>query len=419
MHTEPVLRAVYRGGRIAEAPARPLPRGPILLGRQPSGARQVLAFPEDSMQSRTHCTLRRDGATLLCVDRNSRNGTWVNGQRITRTALRDGDVLRLGDTLFVLRFVDPDAPDGDVPELVGVAPAMAELRRTLALVGPSRATTVLLGESGSGKGVSARALHRLSGRPGPFVSVNCAALPSDLVESLLFGHVAGAFTGADRDQLGHFRAADSGTLFMDEVGDLPPRLQPKLLHALEDGAVVPVGATRPVDVDVRIVAATSVDLRVAVEEGRFRGDLFARLAEFVVDLPALRDRPDDVLPLLASFLEGASGRLSPDLAEALLVWGWPYNVRELKNAATQLRVRGQAEAQLTVPMVPALSAHLDALRGAVEPRAAEPPDRERLEALLRQHEGVVARVAGALGLSRRHVYRLLDKHGFDPSSFRS
>ncbi|MCB9676390.1 MAG: sigma 54-interacting transcriptional regulator [Alphaproteobacteria bacterium] len=410
---EPTLRVVFREGRPVDEPPVELARGALLIGRSPSGATNLLAFPADRMQSRTHCTIRRDRGGLVCADQQSHNGTWLNGRRIDRAPLDDGDVLRLGDTFIVVRLgaAPPDAP---VPELVGDAPGVASLRATLHQVAPTRAITVLLGESGVGKGASARALHRLSGRRGPFVSVNCAAIPDNLAESLLFGHVRGAFTDASADQTGYFRAAHGGTLFIDEIGDLPALLQPKLLHALEDGAVVPVGSTRPQPVDVRIVTATSADLRLAVEEKRFRGDLYARLAEFVIELPPLRDRPEDVLKLLARFLEPGLAPIDPDLVEALLTWDWPYNVRELKNVATQLSVRGRGTEALTRSMVPDLDTSPE-----TAPRApGRTPDRDALVESLARHAGVVSEVARELGLSRRHLYRLLDKHGLDPADHR-
>ena len=409
----PRLQVVFRDGApVASAPVQ-LERGPLLLGRKPSGARQLLAFPEDPTQSRTHCTLRRDGDALLCIDQGSHNGTFVNGVRIDRARLRDGDCLRIGDTFLVVRL-GAVPPDVALPELAGGAPSMAQLRSTLAKVAPTRAITVLLGESGVGKGTSARALHRLSGRPGPLVSVNCAAIPDALAESTLFGHVRGAFTDASTDQPGFFRAAHGGTLFIDEIGDLPAPLQPKLLHALEDGVVVPVGSTRPVPIDVRIVAATSADLPAAVADKRFRGDLYARLAEFVLTVPPLRERPEDVLALLERFLDPGLPPLSPDLVERLLAWHWPYNVRELKNVATRLSVVGPGRDVLGPELVPTVERAQEETPSPATPS----PDRERLEALLVAHQGVVSDVARALGLSRRHVHRLLRKHELAPDAYR-
>jgi DNA-binding NtrC family response regulator len=214
-------------------------------------------------------------------------------------------------------------------------------------VARANATVVLLGESGTGKGQSARALHRMSGRRGPFIAVNCAAIPEALAESMLFGHKMGAFTGATRDEPGWFRAAHRGTLFIDEIGDMPAALQPKLLHAIEDGAVTPVGSTRPEAINVRIVAATSADLQEAVSEKRFRGDLYARLAEIVVGVPSLRERCEDVLPLLGHFLGEDAPPVSADLAERLLGYRWPFNIRELKNVATELKIRGAGQDLLT------------------------------------------------------------------------
>jgi transcriptional regulator with PAS, ATPase and Fis domain len=288
---------------------------------------------------------------------------------------------------------------------------------------------LLLGESGAGKEVAARALHRLSGRSGPFVPVNCGALSESLAESLLFGHVAGAFTGA-RAQPGFFRAAQGGTLFLDEIGELPPALQPKLLRALEERAVVPVGATAAVPCDVRLLAATNRDLQQAVRHKEFRGDLYARLAEIVLGVPPLRERREDVLMLLLCAYGPPAPLLTSRLVDALLRYAWPFNVREVFKLATQLRVCG-AEPPLDLDLV---ADRLGEVAGAEEgqedeadvgtetrtgePGRAPPPDREQLISLLLQHKGVVSQAAQAIGWSRRQVHRWIAQHGIDLRTLR-
>ncbi len=216
---------------------------------------------------------------------------------------------------------------------------MQRVRRLIERVAPSSTSVLIRGESGTGKELVARAVHTRSRRAaGPFVPVNCAAVPEQLLESELFGHRRGAFTGADEARVGLFREADGGTLFLDEIGEMSARLQPKLLRALQEQVVRPVGGDREVPVDVRVIAATHQDIPKAIEAGRFRADLFYRLDVIGIDVPPLRARGDDVLRLAERFLaaicarEGTARRLEPSALEALMLYGWPGNVRELRNA---------------------------------------------------------------------------------------
>ncbi|MFN8665604.1 MAG: sigma 54-interacting transcriptional regulator [Gemmatimonadaceae bacterium] len=222
--------------------------------------------------------------------------------------------------------------------IVGRSPQMQRIFRLIDLLHDNDATVLVTGESGTGKEMVARALHVRSGRRGPFVAVNCAALPSELLESELFGHVRGAFTGAVRDRAGRFEAADGGTLFLDEIGDMPPALQVKLLRVLQDHTFERVGDSRTRTADVRVIAATHVDLMAAVATGRFREDLFYRLRVVPIHVPPLRERRDDLTLLIPHLLErigqrrGRALRLSPAALDALVSWEWPGNVRELENA---------------------------------------------------------------------------------------
>ncbi|MBC7174448.1 MAG: nitric oxide reductase transcriptional regulator NorR, partial [Polyangiaceae bacterium] len=224
--------------------------------------------------------------------------------------------------------------------LVGASPAMERLRGEIALVAPTDFTVLITGETGVGKELVARALHAESKRAAePLIYVNCAALPESMVESELFGHVRGAFTGAESHRLGKLEVADGGTLFLDEIGELPPAVQPKLLRALQNGEVQRVGADRAHRIDVRVLAATNRDLEQEVAEGRFRADLFHRLNVFRIAVPPLRDRPSDVPRLVGSFCEDLRVRLgtgpvrvSQAALHALCAHGWPGNVRELENA---------------------------------------------------------------------------------------
>ncbi|MGK3984792.1 sigma 54-interacting transcriptional regulator [Sorangium sp. So ce136] len=427
------LRLVYSSEDIVSPPVLFTPsRGATPVGRDvESGIR----LPRDGRASRLHATLHSSAlGQLRVVDEKSRNGTHVNGRRVDEALLEDGDVLSIGDSYFVVRAEAEQQADAPVPSLVGDAPSMRALRAAIHRVGPTAVTVLLLAESGCGKEVVARAVHDASRRRGPFVAVNCSAIPEGLAESQLFGHLANAFSGAVA-RPGLFRAADGGTLFLDEVGDLPQAVQPKLLRVLQDRMVLPVGATSPVACDVRIVAATNRDLTADIAAHRFRGDLFARLSEFPLGIAPLRERREDVLPLLEHALGAPRPRISAALAEALLLHSWPFNVRELLGLAAQLRIRGgEAEVldlelvadRLAPPSSPGEAAA--ASRATTSPpdpgpmsdadEREPPPDRAQLEELLRAHRGVVADIARAMRRSRKQIYRWISHHGLDVQRFR-
>lgn len=226
--------------------------------------------------------------------------------------------------------------------IVGISPGMEQVFQVVRKVADTEATVLITGESGTGKELVAKSIHSLSTRRNrPFVPINCAAIPRELLESELFGHVKGAFTGAVRDKVGKFEAADGGTLFLDEVGELPVDLQPKLLRALQERVVEPVGGTNSRKIDVRVVAATNVDLEKAIEDGAFREDLFYRLSIIPVHLPPLRERADDVVLLIRHFTSkhgGAGVNFTPKALEALKSYHWPGNVRELENTIERLLI---------------------------------------------------------------------------------
>jgi len=419
----PTLRLLFHGGRVAGGERWPLPAGVTRIGRNVSGP-DAISLPGDRTLSRAHATIERRGVALTLRDDGSANGTSREGVRVDEAPLADGDLVRLGDVFLLVRCEPPDLQDWPIEGLVGGSPAMMALRDALSRFGESEAKVLLLGESGTGKGVCARALHALSDRGGPLISINCAAIPLALAESALFGHRAGAFTGATADSEGYFRAAHGGTLFIDEIGDLPPALQPKLLHALEAGEIIPVGATRPEPCDVRVVAATSLYLVEAVRAGHFRGDLYARVAELVLPVPPLRARREDVLPLMARALGPDAPPLSPELVARLLAYRWPFNVRELEKIATELAIRGAGRERLEPELIEARLQAFEAPAPAPAPEPPAPatprgpPDREALEEALRAHRGVVSDVARATGRSRKQVYRWLTKYGLDPEDYR-
>ncbi len=261
--------------------------------------------------------------------------------------LQDGDVLELGQTLFVYREIEEDAPgrasDLDASSLattpMGLAtldPTLARRFDRLARMASSPLSVLLLGETGTGKEVLSRAIHTLSKRPGPFVAVNCGAIPHNLVESHLFGHVRGAFSGAVTAEPGMIRSASGGTLLLDEIGDLPASSQAALLRVLQEGEVVPVGSAQATKVDVRVLAATHMPVEELVERGTFRRDLYARLAGYTFSLPPLRGRAVDLGLLVAALLTSGKldgqkeVRLHHTAARALVRHDWPMNVRELE-----------------------------------------------------------------------------------------
>ncbi len=303
-------------------------------------------------------------------------------------------------------------------ELIGKSPAMQHAVELLETVAPARSTVLLLGESGTGKEVFARALHQLSGRAeGPFVAVNCAAIPDALLESELFGHERGAFTGAVARRDGKFQLAHGGTLLLDEIGDLPLPLQGKLLRALQEGEVERVGGGRPQTVDVRVIAATNRDLRAEVAAGRLREDLYWRLDVIRIELPPHRERDGAVPAVAHHFLRrfSASNRrelhgFEPAALDALCAWRWPGNVRELENVIERAVVLARGD-RVSVADLPA---HLQSVTPA--PRQLSFPvgtplaeiEQAAIEATLRMTGGDKRRAAALLGIAVRTIYRKLD-----------
>ncbi|SEN41618.1 nitric oxide reductase transcriptional regulator NorR [Halomonas caseinilytica] len=326
--------------------------------------------------------------------------------------------------------------------------AMRQFDRAIELVAPTDMSVLLHGETGVGKELAVRALHRRSRRhQGPLVQVNCAALPESLIESELFGHRRGAFSGATEDRRGHFAMADGGTLMLDEIGELPLALQPKLLRVLQEGEIQPLGCETPRKVDVRVVAVTNRDLHVEVEAGRFRADLYHRLSAFPLHVPPLRERPEDIPLLVGHFLEvnrvrlGLHNlRLQAEAETALLAWRWPGNVRELEHtlARAALRALGeqglvatsdrrQAVALITrehldLPDDATASACLDVRQGSSESSASLEPSlslkeateafqRRHIQASLRDHDGNWAAAARSLGMDPGNLHRLARRLG--------
>jgi two-component system, NtrC family, response regulator GlrR len=309
-------------------------------------------------------------------------------------------------------------------EIVTASPAMDALLAEARLAAQSEASLLIQGESGTGKELLARAIHRASPRRDkPFVAINCGAIPAELLESELFGHLKGAFTGAGRDHPGLFLSAEGGTVFLDEIGDMPVQLQVKLLRVLQEGEVRPVGATETRKVDVRILSATHCKLEEAVASGEFREDLYYRLNVVSLMLPPLRERREDI-PLLAQhFLSALTEKyqrrirgFAPDALEMLAAADWPGNIRQLHN------VLEQCVALCTTPTIPAtlVARALRDKPAEIQPlaEARSAFERDYLINLLKLTRGQVSEVARLAGRNRTEVYRLLQRHGLTPALFK-
>lgn len=384
---------------------------PILIGRDAAQCGVVLADPD---VSRRHCEVR-GGGTPRVADLGSRNGIRVEGSVVTEATLTDGAVLRVGTSIaVVVRAPDLDTLEAPFTALVGNSyygsGRLAAVLRQVARLAERDESMLILGESGSGKEQIANYVHQMSARQGPFVAFNCSTIRGDLAAATLFGHVPGAFSGATRASDGALRTAERGTLFLDEVGELPLDVQPMLLRCLEQREVVPVGASRPVPITARIVCATHRDLEKRIRAKRFREDLYHRLATYRVALPPLRRRREDILALFCHYSGRPSAELSAGFVERLLLHEWSGNVRELRNLARSLTA--------TVPQSVTLTGrHLEDILAATESQA-EPPRAVAArdlsagdwKALFQKHRGVAAEISRATGIPESTVKRYLKQH---------
>lgn len=380
----------------------------------------------DTTVSREHVTLTLGTDGLTVRDSGSRNGTLLGGARLRDALLTSDVVLALGTTTV---SVELDSGLSDIAiatrerfgDALGVSTSMRHVFAVLERAATTDVTVLLEGESGVGKEVLARAIHDESARrDGPFVAVDCGAIPAGLIESELFGHARGAFTGAGQERLGLFEQADGGTVFLDEIGELPIEMQPKLLRFLELRQVRPVGATGERKVDVRVVAATNRHLASAVADGSFRKDLFYRLAVARVVVPPLRDRVDDIEPLatmlLRRTLRSASAELAPDIAAMLRSHRWPGNVRELKNVVERHALLGVRDrANLFDGEAPAGATANEALWSMpfhdAKRTVMDDFERSYLTRALEASGGVVVRAVERTGITRPTFYRMLERLG--------
>jgi transcriptional regulator of acetoin/glycerol metabolism len=414
------LHAVFpvHAARLIPIPAH----ARLLIGREES-CQVVVQSPH---VSRAHAELIASAGELTIVDRESLNGAHVNGERVARQRLEVGDVLRVGDWLAIVARESASCRDNSGVEPVAAGfwagPTLRRALRPLQAIAKTDLPIVLLGPTGAGKERAARAVHEWSGREGPFVAVNCAAIPTDLAEAELFGFRKGAFTGADRAGVGHLRAAHRGTLLLDEVSDLPLALQAKLLRAVEQNEVQPLGDSQATPIDVRILAASQLPLAEHVAAERFRADLRARLEGFVSELPALTDRREEIpalfVHLLARRLGSKPPELDPLLVERLLLHPWPGNVRELELLARRLLGLHGHESQLELRHL--VGTGLEAASAQRDEAFSSERNLHLLVEGLRKYEGNLTKAAAIAGISRQRAYRLIsERPDLDLSSFRA
>jgi DNA-binding NtrC family response regulator len=429
------------GGTSVRAPGGPALLGPVRLRIREGGRERAVSLDRDSLTlgkdpsndvvlsdpfvSARHLRLeRRDGRWRL-RDLGSTNGTLLSGVRVAEAELPAGSPLTIGDAEVVLesageaRSRPPPAFEG----MISGDPAMRQMFDLVERVAGADAAVTIFGETGTGKELVARALHRLSGRrDAAFIPVNCSAIAESLIESELFGHEKGAFSGAERLRKGAFEEAEGGTIFLDEIGELPLDLQPKLLRTLELGEVKRVGASRPLTVNVRVVGATHRDLRAQVRARKFREDLYYRLCVVPVTIPPLRSRRSDVRALAEHFVvraapRGLSLRLSDEAIAKMEAYDWPGNVRQLRNVIQRaLLFRGEGLA------VPASAIAFDDARGGagaagdddtlyVRGLSMEDLEREVIRLSLRRHHGKRAAVVKELGIAKSTVMKRIAQWG--------
>jgi DNA-binding NtrC family response regulator len=419
----------------------------VALGREESATSQVTGDPAslrieiaDSWVSTHHAQLRRVMGRWIVEDLGSRNGTRLNGVAIKSSALSDGDVLELGHSFLVFRPEVKASPEGapkvssgelgSHPSLATLNPELAAQFSALVPLAPSGVSIVIQGETGTGKELVAKAIHQLSKREGEFIAVNCGAIPETLLEAELFGYQKGAFSGAVQNYLGLIRSADRGTLFLDEIGDLPATSQVSLLRVLQEREVMPLGTGRSVPVDIRICSASHRDLQQLVSQLRLREDLFGRISGFTINLPALRQRREDLGLIISSLLERSSLQSAQKVvfdrkaARAIFLYDWPRNIRELEKcleAALALAGAGPISLDhLSASLHPfgSGSGGAGSKRTDASPAFADQSGRERLIELLVQHGGNVSAVARTLGKARVQVRRWLARHLIDPDRYR-
>jgi two-component system nitrogen regulation response regulator GlnG len=399
-----------------------LDRGTYRIGKDAAGDLVV----HDPSVSHLHLLAEVLSHGVRLTDQGSTNGSFCEGMRFTSLDVRPGATVRIGRTVLkVVPATDlapalPPSNNVSFGGLVGKTLCMRQLFAQLERLAQSDSDVLLVGETGTGKELAARALHAASDRAkGPFIVCDLSTASPGLLESELFGHVKGSFTGASTDRAGPFEAANGGVVFLDEIGDVPLELQPRLLRVLENRTVKRVGGGEPVKVDVRVIAATQRDLETRLEEGAFRKDLYFRLAVTTTRIPALRERTDDLPVLIEDILRKADRtmrKMLPETAAMLCDYAWPGNVRELRNVL---------EAAASLEQEPQLPGHArrapqkpSAERGFHEAksRLVDAFEADYVASLLDACEGNVAKAARTAGLDRAYLHRLIKKHRLTPAA---
>ncbi len=442
LHTAALAPQLRTLPRIVWKDAKGAEHAVLVEGRMVVGSADGSAIRlDDPTVSRLHAELETRVDGLWVRDLGSRNGTFVNDVQVTGARVPEGAKLRFGALEVSADFGGaPKKPievwrDTSFGRLVGRSRAMRELFAVLARVSPMDASVLIHGETGTGKELVARAIHDASRRADkPFVVVDCAALPDNLLDAELFGHAKGSFTGAVASREGSIEAADGGTVFLDEIGELPMSMQPKLLRVLESRVVRRIGETSYRPVDVRFISATHRDLLTMVSSGAFREDLYFRLSVLPVTVPPLRDRKDDIDLLISHFVKalGSEIPMRPELLRALAERPWRGNVRELRNFVERAMALGPDEALRLLNGAPSSTA-AEASPALVEAPAAEHADvadpllfeqaykefremwkdagdKEYVRRLLLRHDRNVASAAKEAGIDRTYIYRLIRKH---------
>jgi DNA-binding NtrC family response regulator len=394
-----------------------------------------LILSEDRTASRHHFEVQYTERGYLLIDLNSTNGTWLDGRRIERAYLSQGSQMRAGQSVVTFSPIDEEVTvepdrDGELCGMVGQSVKMRQIFGLIRKIAPMDVSVIIQGETGTGKELVARAIHELSGRrSGPMVVLDCGAIPPNLIESELFGHEKGAFTGAVASRPGAFERAHGGTIFLDELGELRMDLQPKLLRVLENREVRRVGGNEVQDVDVRVIAATNRDLVKEIEAGNFREDLFFRLSVITIQLPPLRQRREDIPHIIRKALaepevvqRHGRKRLSAAAMNTLQAYAWPGNIRELMNVVSHVLTFSDGE-EIDVSHLPArvmgqvkeqplpFNEHLS-FKDAKE-QLLENFEREYLGQVLRRCDGNISRAARESGLHRKSIERLVKKYALD------
>ena len=444
------VRTEHAGRRVLELPrcALVLLSGPD-RGRDQTIDRELFRIGKsgdndlvlsDETVSRHHCEILRETRGYLLRDLGSTNGTLLDGAEIREAYLKPGAIITVGKVELKVRpFAERiELLPSDKPrfgEAAGKSVAMREIFGLLERLAPTDATVLLTGETGTGKDVLARSIHGASPRAQrPFLVVDCGAVVGSLIESELFGHEKGSFTGASAQRQGAFELANGGTLFLDEIGELPLDLQPKLLRALEQRSFRRVGGSKEIRVDIRVIAASKRNLKLEVERGKFREDLFFRLAVVPIEVPPLRERREDIPLLIDTLLValsdgGPSLTVADDARDALVAHDWPGNVRELRNvlerAAYLARATGETDVRLaSVPFAgkpagwdPSGMPAFDGKKSYRQTKSEweEVFEKRYVQWLLERNEGNISAAAREADMDRKYLHKLAKKHGLHPS----